>query len=226
MCDRNQHHSIANTRWHHTALLWPQSNFSRRAEAVTNLTEFQEMPDWHGNCACTLAGRRFLPDAGGQLPWHYWRIHYLERGVRRRLQAGFTLIELMIVVAIIGILSAVAIPQYVDYVTRTRWADAVTSVNILKAAIGDCLQNNDYVLTSCQTLSQLTSTVGLQALPVITKYSGTTVSLNTGAQIQIASTDTKLGACTVLLTPTLGTGNVSWVGSSTGTNCNRFKTGF
>lgn len=146
--------------------------------------------------------------------------------MRRQLQAGFTLIELMVVVAIIGILSAVAIPQYVDYVTRTRWTDAVASVNVLKAAIGDCLQNSDYTLASCQTLSQLTSAVGLQALPAITKYSGTTVSLNAGAQIQIASTDTKLGSCTVLLTPTLGIGNVSWVGSSIGTNCNRFKTGF
>ena len=49
-----------------------------------------------------------------------------------RVQRGFTLIELMIVVAIIGILAAIAIPQYQDYVTRSRWSDNFQAVGQLK----------------------------------------------------------------------------------------------
>src|SRR5512135_2810245 len=73
-----------------------------------------------------------------------------------RAQRGFTLIELMIVVAIIGILAAIAIPQYQDYLTRSRWSDNYNAVGSLKAAIAECAQNNNNTISgTCDTLTLL-----------------------------------------------------------------------
>lgn len=146
--------------------------------------------------------------------------------MKRQMQKGFTLIELMIVVAIIGILAAIAIPQYQDYVTRARWADVVTSVGSLKAAIGECAQNNNNVIAgNCDTTALLTPAF-IPAIPTITKFAGTTATVQGGGNIQIASTDNKLGSCTVTLLPTVGTGNIVWNSQVTGANCTKAKTGF
>jgi type IV pilus assembly protein PilA len=60
----------------------------------------------------------------------------------KRIQRGFTLIELMIVVAIIGILAAIAIPQYQDYIARSQVGEALTLMDGLKTGIGECINNN------------------------------------------------------------------------------------
>ncbi len=70
--------------------------------------------------------------------------------MKRNMQKGFTLIELMIVVAIIGILAAVALPAYQDYVVKSKIGAAITGVDSLKTAVALCSQEQGG-LANCDT---------------------------------------------------------------------------
>src|SRR5438309_9351458 len=63
------------------------------------------------------------------------RTHFMERTTMKRLQQGFTLIELMIVVAIVGILAAIALPAYQDYVVRSKMSECVAALAACKTSV-------------------------------------------------------------------------------------------
>ncbi|MFK8030295.1 MAG: pilin [Gammaproteobacteria bacterium] len=89
----------------------------------------------------------------------------------KTIQKGFTLIELMIVVAIIGILAAIAIPAYQDYTQRAQVGEAMTLVSAAKTAIAEYAQTNgSYPPTTGTALADL----GLNAA-VVGQYASFTV---------------------------------------------------
>lgn len=63
-------------------------------------------------------------------------------------QKGFTLIELMIVVAIVGILAAVAVPQYQNYIVRSQVARVISETGQIRAVVEDCISNGRFELGS------------------------------------------------------------------------------
>jgi len=71
------------------------------------------------------------------------------RTLARRAQAGFTLIELMIVVAIIGILAAIAIPQYQTYIAKSQVTRAMGETGALKTAFETCLNDGKTAAGAC-----------------------------------------------------------------------------
>jgi len=73
----------------------------------------------------------------------------------KRVQQGFTLIELMIVVAIIGILAAVALPAYQDYTVKSKWASNIAEMEGLKTAIKACLNEEAGDATKCASATDL-----------------------------------------------------------------------
>jgi type IV pilus assembly protein PilA len=149
--------------------------------------------------------------------------------LKRKLQKGFTLIELMIVVAILGVLSAVGLPIYQDYIAKTQVSRAVTEMVPLTAKIDSCYgEGRTALVTATGTLtatscsfgefkpSTIFVTVGTPTndAPVVTGAGFPTITLNANSTATVVATFGN-AAATTLVTGTSKT--VTWSRSAAGT---------
>ena len=131
--------------------------------------------------------------------------------IKRSIQQGFTLIELMIVVAIIGILAAVALPAYQDYTVRAK----VTEV--ILAASGGKLSVAEFAQVSGSMPATASLVLANQSTAMVSSVAYAFTSTSIGVITATASAkETKISGSTIELTGTLGTtGSVDWVCSGT-----------
>lgn len=98
----------------------------------------------------------------------------------KKIQKGFTLIELMIVIAIVGILAAVALPAYQNYTRTAKFSEVVAGAAPIKTAIEVCYQKNGGAnLASCDTEAEIGAVLG-QATGATYIHTDTAITTTTG----------------------------------------------
>ena len=126
-------------------------------------------------------------------------------------QKGFTLIELMIVIAIIGILAAIALPQYQTYTKKARFSEVVLAASSAKGLVDVCFQTRgEGDLKKCSVAADIGLTAGVADGAQVKS-----VVLTKDTAVITATGETTVDSATYILTPKISTnkGTLTWTQS-------------
>ena len=121
--------------------------------------------------------------------------------MKRSIQKGFTLIELMIVVAIIGILAAVALPAYQDYTVRAKVSELILAASSAKTSVAE----------SANALSAMPNTLSLTVNSQSSKYVSDVIYTTGVITVRATTADSNISGGNITMTGTYQNGQVIWV---------------